>query len=164
MAATDDDSGSNQFEKLIAATYRRVVAARQEYTQAQLRGDVTTNHVVDLAKATYEYHSILYEHHDEDVLDPEWEDRNLDWLNDYRGESVTVEQSAPGMTSNTVEKEIPAILTVNPERIVQLTRKLDTVRKELGFSAQVSESHPHVELTDELLEEVEEWRQTTLED
>jgi len=157
------DSTNHEFESVIAGTYRRVLAARQAYREAQLADRVTGRHIKDLAVTAEQYRTVLYEFRDEDALDPEWDERDLDWLDDYLGETVEVEVPGPGMTRNTQTESIPAIQTVDPERIVELTRNLDDVRRELGFAANVDESTPRTEIDDELLDKVEQWRQQNVE-
>lgn len=141
----EPNRGDSQARKVIHQARVEVHLARGEYNSAVMRNpNPSPDVVLNLAQAAEQYRGTLREYRDENVLSPPWDERNLDWIADYIGETVSVEVKAPGMTSNTKTEQRPAILTVNPERIKRLTHRLDDVRKELGFAARPSMSEAGV--------------------
>jgi len=54
-------------------------------------------------------------------------------------------------------------LRLSPDNLLRIARLLDKCADDLGLLATVSSSTPRTELTDEMIEEVEEWRQENLE-
>jgi hypothetical protein len=149
--------------RLIHHYRERATAAIQRYNEALVKGSVSEEHRRDLAAAALDYYSVLHEHRDEEALDPHWDERDIAWLEDLAGETVEMEQSLPRSNGATTSVERPAILAVDASRLRDLILELNDVAKELGFSARVEESTTRTEITDEMLDKVEEWRKANLE-
>lgn len=163
MATEQDSSRVSPAYRLIHHYRERAAAAIERYNNARVRGHVPETVQIDLASAALDYYHILYEHRDEEALDEPWEERGIDWLEEFAGTTVTVEESLPRANGATREVQKPAIQTVEPGRLKQVILELNDVANELGLSAEVKESAPRTDISEDLIEEVEEWRQANLE-
>lgn len=163
MAAENDQSRVSPAYRLIHHYRERAAAAVQRYDEAIVRGTVPQSVRRDLATAALDYFHILHEHRDEEALEEPWDERGIEFLEELQGETVTVEQSLPRANGATTYVERPAILAVDPRRLTRAILELNDIAKELGLSAEVRESTNRAEITDEMLEWVEEWRQANQE-
>lgn len=115
-----------------------------------------------LQAAVLRYWDTLHEFGDEEAIAEEWEDNDLDRIPELADKTVTVDVNVPGYGGTTSTERKPAISTLSAKQLIDLTHKLDDIAKMLGFSADIKESTNNTEITDEMVEEVEEWRQRTL--
>lgn len=100
---------------------------------------------------------------DEDY-DVEGEVRPADvkFLEDYQGEVQKIEQEQYVRHEGyqTVTEFQPALMPVQAYR--RALRYLDEMRNELGFAPEAKRKTPRTEITEEMLDDVEEWRQENL--
>lgn len=164
MATSEQDSDDRQPKRVVYEHELAALAAIKEYRQWKFSDRPVPDTITrQLAEEALAFREVLHKYRTKDALDPEWGDRDIHWIDDYQNRTVLVEEPSPRRNSNTVTEERPAILTVDPERLIDVIRNLDDIADELGFSATIEESTPRVEINNELIEEVEEWRQNNLE-
>lgn len=161
MATADDDERVRRSSayRLIHHYRERAHAAIQRYNEATVNGGVSGDVRHDLAAAALDYYNALYEFRDEDALEDPWDERGIDWLEDAGEQTVEMESSLSRANGATTIEEVPLLQAVDPARLVQTMRELNDVANELGFSARIEESTPRTEITDEMIEKVEQWRQ-----
>lgn len=164
MATTDDDRERvSPAYRLIHHYREQATAAVQRYNEARVRGDVDERVQLDLATAALNYYNVLHEHRDEAALSEPWGERGIQWLEQAAQQSVVVEESLPRSNGATAASTKPKLLAVDPEAIKQTILELNDIAKELGLSIRIEESTPRTEITDEMIEEVDEWRKQNLE-
>lgn len=160
---TDNESDDQRPKRVVYEHEIAALSAIHDYRAAKLNGQVTDRHVRELAQRALDYREVLHKYRSKDALDPEWDERPIHWIEEYQNRTVQVEQSSGRLNNNTTLAEKPAILSIDPERLVYVIRELEDISDELGFSATISESTPRTKIDNELIEEVEEWRQKNLE-
>lgn len=161
---TDDDSTDGRPKQIVYDHEMAALSAVQEYRRQKL-GPVPVTEAVrrELAERALAYREVLHKYREKDALDPAWDERDIHWIETKQNQLINVEQPSPRRNSNTETVEKPAILAVDPERIVGVIRELEDVADELGFTAATSGATHRTEIDDDLIEEVEEWRQENLE-
>lgn len=161
MSDYSDERDDQRPRRIIYDIREQVQAARNEvYSELVGRGAVSLDSRRQLATATVQYWDVLREYRDE--REDEWEEAGVDQLATAIGSTVAVETAAPGDTTATQTEERPALLSVDAQQILQISKRLDELANDLGFSASVSEAGHRTEIDEELIEEVEEWRQQNL--
>jgi len=162
MATQSDDEGTGGAERRdISQTRRYVKDVRAQYYQQLNSGGVGQQIHRDLQTAVLRYWDVLHEF-DEDI--PEfWEEHNLDAIPRLAEETVTVTRPTAGYGSGSERTTKPKIATVPATRLVQITHTLDRAAKELGFAAEPEEGITRTEITEDEIEEFQEWAKQTLE-
>lgn len=162
--AEQADSGDRRPKQIIYDHEMAALSAVREYRRFKLRPDPVPDHVVrELAERALGYREVLHKYREEDALDPPWEERQVHWIEQEQNESVTVEVPSARRNGNTRTVQKPAILAVDPEKLVDVVRRLEDIADELGFTATTTESTHRTEIDDDLMEEVEKWRKENLE-
>jgi len=160
-----DDDGDRRPKQIIYDHEMAALSAVREYRRLKLGPWPVTDEVVrDLAERALGYREVLHKYREEDALDPAWEERDIHWIEQKQNEVVTVEEPSPRRNGNSRSVQKPAILAVDPEELVKVIRRLEDIADELGFTATTSQSTHRTEIDDELMEEVQEWREKNLED
>jgi hypothetical protein len=149
----DDEGSDPQPKRLIYDAREQVQAVRNEYWRQSVRGYVSTTMRRELATVAIQYYDVLSEHSEEKAINGQWDD-SVETLREALGSTVEVAVQAPGDTGAVTFEERPAITQLDPDRIVQVTKQLDRIAKELGFGAQVREPTHHDEATLEHLGEL----------
>lgn len=85
----------------------------------------------------------------------------LKTLTEWTDKTEVITEKQGRYRPTTVKKVKP--LRLPPENLLRAARLLDQAAEELGLLATVTAATPRTELTDEMVEEVEEWRQENLE-
>lgn len=133
--STDDDSDDVRPKQVVYDARERVIAARAElHAQREGRGGVPGNVRRELVVATVQYWDILQEFRNQRADD--WPEE-VDWLEDYIGRSKRVLSKQPGRGGGLAYSERPALMTVPPDRIRAVSRKLDEFANSLGFAAPI---------------------------
>lgn len=164
--SSQDDSGESRSPafRLIHHYREQAMGAVHRYNQRKVtERAVGTTIQQDLATAALNYYYALYEFRDAGALQEEWDDRGVAWLEEAEGQTVTVEESVPRANGATKTVEKPLLRTVSPQKLKRAILELNDIANELGFSAEASGSSPRTEITDEMIEKVEEWQQRNLE-
>jgi len=161
--STDDEQRTSPAYRLIHFYREQAMGAIQRYNTALVNQRVTDRERRDLAQAALNYYYALYEHRDEDALEEPWDERGISWLEDAQHETVAVEESVPRANGATTVTEKPALLALDADRLKDAILELNDIAKELDLSARVKSSTPRTEITEEMIEDVEQWRQSNLE-
>jgi hypothetical protein len=147
VSRADDEAASTPAKRVIFRTRERVQEVRNHYHRERVNGGVSEETHRELATVALMYRDVLAEHADEAVVRDKWEESGVDSLEALVGETRTVDEPAPGRTSNTRRVSKPAVLTVPHGDIYRATKKLDSLAKGLGFSASTREKTPEEEAT-----------------
>jgi len=158
---TNDDEQRTD-RKIIRTAREEAAAAVRQFNRARVSGNVTLRVRRDLADAALNYYDALHDYRDEEALREPWEERGIIWLEEAASETVTVQQSLPRANGATKSVERRYLLAVDPAEIRDTIRELHDVAKELGFSPKAKQGTVRTEIGEELIEEVEEWRQNNL--
>lgn len=163
MSSNSDDRRQDRMpSRDVYETRRWVREVRSQYYHqtAQSGGCSQETHEL-LQEAVLRFWDILREYRD--TVDEEWEEKNLDQIQRLANQRVTVPVSAPGYGSHQETAQRRAISELDADTLVQLTHRLDEIAHELGFAAEAKESTTRTEITQEDVEEFEEWRQKQME-
>jgi len=150
---TNDDEQRTD-RKIIRTAREEAAAAVRQFNRARVSGNVTLR--------ALNYYDALHDYRDEEALREPWEERGIIWLEEAASETVTVQQSLPRANGATKSVERRYLLAVDPAEIRDTIRELHDVAKELGFSPKAKQGTVRTEIGEELIEEVEEWRQNNL--
>lgn len=140
-----DQRGANDtgFRKIVREARLQMQAARSSYYQAKLRGSITRTVRQELAQALLQYYDALWEHKTKrQGVKQAWDESDVDRIPELANETALIEQDTPGDSSNTTQVREQAILTVDPEVLVGLSKQLDSLASDLGFTAGVEEDRP----------------------
>lgn len=163
MASRDDEERREKIPgRLIQQARQRAHEARYVLRGELIQGSVSQDAKQLVAKAAMGYYDELKEHREESVVENLWEETGIDELEEYLYSQATVRQEAPGATSNTQVRTVPAIQALTAQELIHVVDELDNLAKELGFSAAVTESHHRTVIDDDLIREVEKWRKQNL--
>lgn len=143
----DDDGSETGFRRLIREAKEEAFHARR-----QLRRDLPTPSAEtkrNVAAALSDYRDVLLDYHDEGALKTSWDDRevNVDVLDKFLAETVTVEQTLNRRGAAVEERTMPLAAKVPADRLFQIGKELDAIAKELGFAAPAKEKTPSDEAT-----------------
>lgn len=137
----NDERDDPQPKQLIYEMRRRVQRARNHYWRDGVNGQVSQDTHLELAEAVVEYWDVLYEFRDESILN-EGDFPDIKEVRSRLGKTTQVPQEAPGDTSNKELVEQPAVMDIPTRRLVEISKRLDDLAKQLGFGASVSEKRP----------------------
>lgn len=158
------DEGDRRPKQIIYDHEMAALSAVREYRRFKLSPMAVPDDVVrELAERALGYREVLHKYREEDALDPPWGERDIHWIEQKQNEVVTVAEPSPRRNGNSRSVQKPAIVAVDPERLVKVIRRLEDIADELGFTATTSQSTHRTEIDDELMEEVERWRKENLE-
>jgi hypothetical protein len=161
MSDSDDGQSQGQFYQLIVETRYRMQQARNQYWEEL--GHVSDATHRRLAVALLQYHDVLMEHSDHsETIEEDWKESKVEQVRDLLGQTTPQAVDAPGDTQANDYVQRPAVLEVDAETLISISKDLDNIAAKLDFTASVTESTPRTEITDEMIEEVEEWRQQNL--
>lgn len=159
----DNDSSDTRSKRLLQEIREQVILVRSQYLSERGAGQVRPSTEQALRDVTIEYYEAIREHRGESVIAQDWDESGVAQVEELLEETTTVQRDRPGHGTAVEQAEVPLIQQVDPLVLVNLTRKMDDLCKRLGFSPAVNESTPRTEIDEELVEEVERWRQKTLE-
>jgi len=162
--AEDPNSGQTAADRLIREARIELQLARNQMLEEWAsRGGVSTETKRTVAVATLKLRDCLHEVRDAEAIADEWADSDLQQLDQLLHETVTTEEKTPGSGSNTRRVERPAIVAAPVSYLDDLSREIKDFAKDLGKGPSVNEQTPRTEITDEMIDKVEEWRQANLE-
>jgi hypothetical protein len=128
-------------EAMIQATRRHVQKTRNLYYDRAIDGDISRDLHLELAKRVLEYNDVLLEYKNADGVDPT-DFPDVDVVKQRMGQTKPSEVEAPGDTRNTTVEQRPAVLSIDPADLIQMTNRLDEVASDLGFGADPDSSQP----------------------
>jgi len=163
MSSESDERRPSPAYRLVHHYRELAMAAVQRYNHALVAGQVSESITRELAETALNYYYALYEARDENALDEPWDERGIAWLEEAERRTVEVETDLPRANAATTVETQPAIMAADPEDLKAAILELNDVANELGLSLDVRESTPRSEITEEIMEDVEQWRQANLE-
>jgi hypothetical protein len=114
----------------------RLETVRRRVRREQRVATVSKAAHLNLAEAIVEYHDMLHKYRRTDAVAdrfPEIRD-----IRSRMGKTATIEQEAPGHTTNTQLVEQPALLELDTDRLLEAAFELEDVSLTLGFAASPS--------------------------
>jgi len=128
------EEGDREPKRLIYEMRRRVQAARNQFWSEGVEGHLSNQTHLELAKATLQYHDVLYEFRSSNAIDEsDWPD--ISPLRARVGRRIEREVDSAGRGRGKTTKTVPAVTEIPVEHIVELTEELDDLAKKLGFGA-----------------------------
>lgn len=142
MSSNSYDETDDQRPKRVVYDARETVQAARNEVWGELvgHGSVSPHARRQLATAAVQYWDVLKEYGDE--REDGWEEAGVDQLGELVGQTVEVAEPADGDTSATETVERPALLSVDPQQLIDITKRLDELAKELGFAAATQDRTP----------------------
>jgi len=142
MSSNSYDERDDQRPKRVVYDARETVQAARNEVWGELvgRGQVSLHARRQLATAAVQYWDVLKEYGED--RSTEWEESGVDQIGALVGETVEVPEPAPGDTNANDTVQRPALLSVDPEQLIDVTKELDTLAKELGFAAGTRDKTP----------------------
>lgn len=131
---TTDEVDSSGTREAITDLYRVLLEDANEIERQRMQGGVSQEAFETFASHLLTFRRALSVHAgDDDLLSKSWDARNLDWIEDYAGATITVEKPAPGHGSATITTERPAIHDVPVQQLLELWVELQHVARDLGY-------------------------------
>lgn len=148
MSSSDD--GSSRYHQLVLEARWQMQQARNHYWEEQAsRGTISSQTQQMIATRALQYYDVLWEFKDDNPdVRSLWNDSGVDRIKELGSEKRTIEQDAPGDTAATNTVTRTALMTVDPKTVIDLTKKLDDIAKNLGFSAAVDGKLPRDKLSE----------------
>ncbi len=160
MSETQDNS-ETPFGRLIREVKEEAFHARRKLRRKQPHPDGQTKY--EVAAALADYYDVLSDYGDEQTLDTPLDERIPVNLTKLLEETVTVANPVPSRNRKAQHTQTrPAVVKLSASQLHEIGKELDAAAKELGFAAPVADSVHRTKIDDELMEEVEEWRQQNL--
>jgi len=164
MAQNDEEPGEAGFRRSIRKVRERAFTATMQVRDEQVRyGQVSESTRRELASAALALRDRLINFRGDAIDEEEWAEKDVDWLDHAATRTVSVPESNPRPNRNTKRSSRPALLFVDPERVIQTIRSLDNIARDLGFEAAADSGTHLTQIDEELIEEVEQWRKQNIE-
>lgn len=148
--------------RMVYEAREHLQAVRNQFWRERVQGEPSPQVRRELAIAALQLYDVLYEHREDEVVKTDWGESAATKLQSLLDETVEVTQDTPGRSTNAIKVERPAIMAVSPDEMLQMTKELDDLAKTLGFSANTADGTTRTEITPEMIDAVEEWRQENL--
>lgn len=165
--ASASDQGQTQrspgLRRAIEQAQLYALEARTQYQQARARGNVDEQAADQLRDAMIRLYEAIKRYREESAVASDWDEKHFDRIEQWLESGRTVSVPNKDRPNSYETKEVPAIRAVDLNTVADVTSELELVAKKLGLAPEVSESTPRTKITNELVEEVEEWRQQNLE-
>jgi len=145
MATSDDSAAEGEPRRLIYRVRERVHEARAELRSEMYLGHVSVESKKNFASVLLVYYDVLKEHRDEQVLDPPWSERGVDWLDMAARETVSVTTAKDGWVPGKETKTRSRLATASADQLLDAGDALDSIAKDLGFGAETPDAPPHNE-------------------
>src|SRR6056297_2712612 len=164
MAAQNDEtSPQNAATRAINEARADATMARRYLRRMMLQqGSVDAHAKVEAAEAAVALYDELKEHREKSALERDWEESGIERLEEALGSTAMVPVASAGRTSNQQQEPRPAMHTVPAQDIINAIDTLCELCDTLGYGAPVDAATQRTEITDELIDEVGEWRQENL--
>lgn len=136
--STDAPDHSERFVSMIQRVREQVQQAQSQYHAARVQGSVDTETKRQLAWAAMLYHGVLEDYDDQSHVDDLWQTESLQTLAEVADKQAVIEQPAPGDSSATRTRTVPAVLQLEARTIYEATKALDRIANRLGFAAKAT--------------------------
>jgi hypothetical protein len=175
MSTYDDDDGpaATTPRRKLEAAMQEVAEYRREYIRASVSGVGGDQSLLrGFHAAVICYYCELRPYREEGEIEDIWDEvvlwetadservQGLETLERWINATETHQVDQPGRGAATRPEQQPACL--DGDRLLRVSYVLDEVGKALDLAVPVPESTHRTEIDDELMEEVEEWRQKKL--
>lgn len=162
MSSRTDESGKQQWERIVREYALKAYEAQERWSEEGTEGYTSADTHKQLAKAAVSYHRVLKEYREEGVVE-DGEFPEIDFIEERLGETIQRTSPAPGRSRTATVEEVPAVTEVPVQTIIDKIDELHSFREKLGMKGTVNKSTPRTNIGQDLVKEVEEWRQETLE-
>jgi hypothetical protein len=144
---TDHDEHRDQTARNVVFEARIAMqqARNQYYRERVKHNEVSTETCRELAIRLVQLWDTLYEYRGEQAVEDKWGELDIDNIRTLLDQQATVQQATPGRGTATTAETVPAIATVNPEKLITASKELDEIANALGFAASATNSTPHNE-------------------
>jgi len=166
MTANSEDSEQKVrlVDREINEVVVRALRAKRTYQKHASGGEVPGKVTRTVRDAAIDLFNTLRWWRDKDQIHEQWEDGNLDTF----GELLRQRSRRPGSRNSRLSRPASQvtqlrIAELSPGQLVQFIDSMLDIARDLGFAPHVDEPTTQTEITDEMVEEVEEWRQQNLE-
>lgn len=164
-AAMSSDNGhdSSKAARMVNETIEEAKQVRKLcYEQLYRFGSLDDEVHMKLASIVVEYHRTLWVYRNSDAVDKD-DYPNITLLENAMGRHTERIVTSSGRWGDSVQTETePMVLSFPPGQLLAVVEDLNDLAVKLGFGAEISSSTRRVEITDELMEEVEKWQQMNL--
>jgi len=143
MSSSQQDVSDARPRKLVHDVRERVHETRAKVRSEMLQsGGVSESTRQQFASVLLVYLDVLKEHREDKILVPPWDDRGVDWLDKASRQTVTKQRAKPGMLTGSETVQQSALLSVDINDLLDVADSLDTIAKDLGFTAQTPDHTP----------------------
>lgn len=142
MMSKANDDGYSPSNRMIMEAREHLQAVRNQFWRERIRGQPSPEIRRELAVAGLQLFDVLWEHREEEVVKHDWQESNVGDFISLLNETVEMQQPTPGDSQNSRTESMPALMALSADRLLQMTKDLDQLAKELGFSAEISQSRP----------------------
>lgn len=162
-----DEEATNDTRLLRQEVDQSIIRARQaksQYQQAAASGSVPPDVEQLVRDCAIELYNTLRWWRHEDKIEEVWEESDLDTFGALlKKRYETSQQSNPRLSAPGDRTTALAISQVPASQLIGYIDSLLEVARDLGFAPATDKPTTQTEITDEMIEEVEEWRQAVLE-
>lgn len=142
--ADGNDRVDPGFRRSIRKVRERAFMAQLRVREQQVaHGFVSEDARRELAGATLALRDRLLTFREDSALTQDWSDYGVDWVETLAGETVRRPEPTPRSNGNHQTVERPALLYVEPERLMATVRQLDQIARDLGFEAATKDRTPN---------------------
>lgn len=142
---TDNEANSEPaYGRLIREAKEQAFHARRKLRREQPRVNHQTK--LEAATALADYQDVLQDYAGERALELPWQERLPVDLDKLLTQTIRAKESVPSRNPNAcTTTEMPAVVQLNAQDLIQLAKELDSIAKELGFAADAKQPTPHEE-------------------
>lgn len=137
-----DDVGDSRPRQLVHAARERMQQARNQVWSDRTDGSVSRETRRQFIVSLLAYRDVLADYRDDSALKHQdgWEGYDVDWPLDYLQQYVTVSNPSKDPRGGRDTTREPAILHVPIDDLIDVSKKLDEIAVDLGFSAETKRS------------------------
>jgi len=142
---SDDDPAARLPSQMIGKKRQRAAKLRDLYIRQSVDNDVSNELIKELASVCLEYWSLLREFREEPAVDPE-DFPNIKPLRSRLGDTTRVKTESKERGKSMRYKQVPAVLELDPQYLIEVTHALDDLSQKLGFGARATDTTEHDEV------------------
>lgn len=147
MAGTDEEITENRDRRLLREAHEQAFIARR-----QLRAELPNPSAAakrQLAQAAADFRDKLSDYRGEQALQTPWDERdvNVDIVDQLLSQTTTVREPVDrrGNATKTVTRQLVCSSDVSPQLLIDISKELDAIYKELGFAPSARDPTPSEE-------------------
>jgi hypothetical protein len=127
-----DDPAARLPSKMIGKKRQRAAKLRDAYQRRAIDDDVSDELVKELASVCLEYSSLLREFRDEPAVDAD-DFPDVTPIRSRLGKKTRIKTESKRRGGGMTYEEVPAVLELDPQYLVQVIHALDDLSQNLGF-------------------------------